>query len=333
MSDLAENLSHPADASPHLNPGDEGVSMPQPLPRIALLYADPALMTHVGDALNAMTAPIVYRASIDLVDASALTAAQPAVALINLDDRCDANLDVVTAMLDEACVPVVFNDADISRGLEGWARARWARHLAAKLCGSADVDPPRPSSLQPLAMQVPTLLPVAAAAGFDAIETPDSGSRPLTQNEIESLVADFPTEAALAAHVDALLANASEPVHGPAAWEVASIASVDEPAAATNDTTAQTLSQPIVETDKTTQVEVPSPERWQLLDDSSVLVAAPRAEVKPQAPASALSRDDIALELEPLEQVAASAAQHHERECEEIRLEEKTAARKRKAKS
>jgi chemosensory pili system protein ChpB (putative protein-glutamate methylesterase) len=39
---------------------------------------------------------------------------------------------------------VVFNDAQASRELIGWDRARWARHLAVKVLAMGDIDPPRP---------------------------------------------------------------------------------------------------------------------------------------------------------------------------------------------
>src|SRR5690348_14950193 len=172
-----------------------------PLPRTALLYADETLLAHVEQTLAAMQVPVVYRAAIEQADHGALVGARPEIALINLDDRCGEKLDGVTAALDAAGVPIVFNDADISQGLEGWARARWARHLCAKLCGKDDVDPPRPE--QPAATQavaaaaveiespaVPAEAPapVAEVAKQEPVAEPASASRPLSQGEIDALV-------------------------------------------------------------------------------------------------------------------------------------------------
>jgi len=307
----------PADASTH----DAGASTG--LPRIALLYADEALLAHVEQTLAALRVPVVYRAAIEQADPAALTGARPEIALINLDDRCGDKLDALTGTLDAAGVPIVFNDADISNGLEGWARARWARHLCAKLCGKNDVDPPRPAAVAQIAAPPPAgtrteaVAPQIAEAVAPAAEIAQpppaaedvTASRPLSQGEIDSLVADFPSDAvisgadteALSAHIDALLANAADGAsHEPAPWEV--VGFVDEheqpavaPAAgsakAESAATAPVAAKP---------VSAPNVDQWQLVDDFTPVAAAPRE--KPAAPAPAATFDSgLALELEPLD--------------------------------
>jgi len=287
------------------------------LPRIALLYADDALLAHVEQTLAAMRVPVVYRAAIEQAEATALAAANSEIALINLDDRCGERLDTLTAMLDTAGVPIVFNDADISKGLEGWARARWARHLCAKLCGKNDVDPPRPTtgavaqSAEGAVAEAPSepvveaSVPIAASSDQPSpVAEPVSAARPLSQGEIDSLLADFPSDAAIAgadtqalsAQVDALLANVAEHTpHEPAPWEVVGFADDSEqPASAKAEAPVAAAAKPAV---------AASADQWQLVDDFIPVASAPR-EAKAAAPTANFA-SGLALELEPLEPVVA----------------------------
>lgn len=292
------------------------------LPRTALLYADESLLPHIEQTLAALRVPVVYRAAI-AQDHSAMAGAHPEIALINLDDRCGEELDPLTAMLDAAGVPIVFNDADISNGLEGWARARWARHLIAKLCGKDDVDPPRPAQADAVATTPASApagaLPVAVeatpvpAAEVDlpepAATEPASASRPLSQNEIDALVVDFPptepaepgqdTEA-WSAQIDALLADAPDSASSePAPWEVVGFAE-DAPAqqpvavtAAKPDAAVVTAAAPPAKA-----AAAASADQWQLVDDFTPVAPA----AKPAAPELNTSfGSGLALELEPLD--------------------------------
>jgi chemosensory pili system protein ChpB (putative protein-glutamate methylesterase) len=66
------------------------------------------------------------------------------VVVVNLDEDADGDLDRLYELLDGNHPRVVFNDAQASRRLDGWDRARWARHLAVKVMAEGDLDPPRP---------------------------------------------------------------------------------------------------------------------------------------------------------------------------------------------
>lgn len=320
---------------------DVGAAAGAGLPRIALLYSDEALLAHVEQTLAAMRVPVVYRAAIEKVDNAALAGARPEIALINLDDRCGDKLDAVTAALDAAGVPIVFNDADISNGLEGWGRARWARHLCAKLCGKDDVDPPRPtqavaaspviatpevalaempSAPAPVAEESP-----AAAVEIEGLELelpagePASASLPLSQGEIDALVADFPSEPAAAdaapdteawsAQIDALLANAADSAsREPAPWEVVGFADEAEqpaPAPATAPTAAKAGVPAAAGAPAPARPAAPakpampsSIDQWQLVEDFTPVAPA----AKPAASAQSSSfGSGLALELEPLD--------------------------------
>ncbi len=318
MSDYAINAhDNPMAESKAARAGAAVIAAQSESPRIALFYADDTLLAHVEAALTEAGLKVVCKARVEEVDQTALAASGAAIALINLDDLCDDKLDALSAMLDVAGMPVVFNDAIISRGLDGWARARWARHLAAKLRGSVDVDPPRPAP----AVQTPDSQGLAHARGqiAAAIAQADhadaskpAAARPLTQNEIESLLADFPSDSgdasrdadALSAHVDVLLANAADSAsNGPASWEVVELA---ESSAAT----PQEAPSPFA-------MVASGPGAWQLVDEPTVF-SAPRESVPVFEPATAQS-GSVDFELEPIEHVAPALVR--EREFEEMRLE------------
>lgn len=312
-------MSERLDTTPAEVPASSGGSAAT-LPRTALLYTDEALLAHVEQTLAALRVPVVYRAALAQADRSALAGAHPEIALINLDDRCGEELGALTATLDAAGVPIVFNDADISHGLEGWARARWARHLVAKLCGKDDVDPPRPTeasaSAPAKALPAAPAAPVAEATAplvleiaetSQAIEPPlqaESASLPLSKGEIDSLLADFPSDATvggadtetLSAHVDALLANAADSASNePAPWDVTFVEAEPEhapsgpaKAEASGSAPAEASARPVT---------APSADQWQLVDDFTPVAPA----AKPAAPAPSTSFDSgLALELEPL---------------------------------
>lgn len=160
-------------------------------PRVALVFGDAGSASHLRDAVSSHI-DIVYETSAADFDVSRVAGAQATAALVNLDD-C-ASLDSVETRLQEAGVAVVFNDPEISSKLEGWAQARWLRHLTAKLSGSSDFDPPRPVVAQ--------AAPVAAEAASTAEHQPENEianadeallvvERPLSPAEIESMTANF----------------------------------------------------------------------------------------------------------------------------------------------
>lgn len=158
-------------------------------PRVVLVFGDAGSAGHLRDAV-ASHVEIVYETSAADFDASRLAGARATAALVNLDD-CDW-LDAIEARLNEAGIAVVFNDPEISHGLQGWEQARWLRHLTAKLSGNTDYDPPRPAAdeaLQPIVQiggepgHAPAVMPVP--------DEPAMAERPLSPAEIESMTADF----------------------------------------------------------------------------------------------------------------------------------------------
>jgi two-component system chemotaxis response regulator CheB/chemosensory pili system protein ChpB (putative protein-glutamate methylesterase) len=115
---------------------------------VALLSQTPERGAHLREALLSLGAPVVYETSTHDVDRAALERSHANVVVVNLDSQSEPQLDDLDGLLADARYRVVFNDAEVSSALSGWDQARWARHLAAKVLGQADIDPPRPADAQ-----------------------------------------------------------------------------------------------------------------------------------------------------------------------------------------
>lgn len=194
-------------------------------PRVALIFGDAAAVKHLRDAVAGQV-DLVYDAQAADFDAAKLVDSHARAALVNLDSF--EWLDTIGAQLSKAGVAVVFNDPEISRQLDGWERARWLRHLVAKLRGSDDYDPPRPLS-EPAALVADAQRPEpeARAAAMQAwpepevhvadaqarpepevvmaaprTEQPTVAERPLSAREIDTLTVDFVAAPAAATVAD-----------------------------------------------------------------------------------------------------------------------------------
>jgi two-component system chemotaxis response regulator CheB/chemosensory pili system protein ChpB (putative protein-glutamate methylesterase) len=122
------------------------------------------------------------------------------VLVVGLGDEFDF------AMLDTlGPVRVVFDDLSISAGLSGWDRARWMRHLRAKILGAEVESPPWPagaSSIPPRG--APTVSPAALSPETHAADSD-------------------------------VLADLDEPFHDPTATPVASVEASARPFVASED--------------------------------------------------------------------------------------------------
>lgn len=139
---------------------------------VALLSQTPERGAHLREALRSLGAPVVYETSTHDLDRTALERSHANVVVVNLDSQGDPQLDDLTGLLTDTRYRVVFNDAEVSSTLSGWDQARWARHLAAKVLGQADIDPPRPADAQavpsPWSDAIPDAAPEAADAAAEA---------------------------------------------------------------------------------------------------------------------------------------------------------------------
>lgn len=180
--------------------------------RIALVYGDEADAAHLREAMRGQV-EIAYAASAAEFDAARLGYAVVAAALVNVDGG--DWLEAIEASLVAQGIPVVYNDPDISRGLEGWARARWLRHLLAKLRGSTDMDPPRPEPSAPMAARFAAVAPEPQRSTQEEAAVVE---RPLSPQEIETMTADF-----VAIQPDAVAAGEQSPSRADANTEATSL--------------------------------------------------------------------------------------------------------------
>ena len=156
---------------------------------IALLCEKRESGEHLREMMTALGASIVYESTVSGFDRAALDNSRAKVVVVNLDGEDDPAFDSVSTLLDDDRYEVVFNDAEVSRGLSGWDQARWVRHLAAKISGAVDIDPPRPPGVESVPApqrrrEVPEVarepaIELPAVAAIDVIEPPSPRVRPL----------------------------------------------------------------------------------------------------------------------------------------------------------
>lgn len=137
---------------------------------VVLLFDDEQLGAQLREALLERGANIVHEGGLGDLGRELWTRVGADVVVINLDDDTDEVMDRLEASLEGDHPRVVFNEAESSRALDGWARARWARHLAAKVLAQTDVDPPRPPA--------PTDAGSDREAGHGAMPAEESFSAP-----------------------------------------------------------------------------------------------------------------------------------------------------------
>ncbi|HTV85606.1 MAG TPA: chemotaxis protein CheB [Dyella sp.] len=185
--------------------------------RVALFFDDAELGGHLRTVLAEHGAKIAHEGPLSSFDEQQLRQAGVDVLVVNLDDAVDdATLDRIYGLIDAGNMPVVFNDAQASKSLDGWDRARWARHLVTKVLDYDVIDPPRPDNARqfdaPVAVPVEAE-PVAAQApsevSTDAPALEPFDSQVADPADEVALVHDpaSPDTETLAAELEALLAS------------------------------------------------------------------------------------------------------------------------------
>jgi two-component system chemotaxis response regulator CheB/chemosensory pili system protein ChpB (putative protein-glutamate methylesterase) len=162
---------------------------------VALLFDDAELGAHLREALHERGASIVHEGGLADLSRSLLDRIGADVVVINLGETDDQVFDRLDESIRGDHPRVVFNEADSTRALDGWARARWARHLAAKVMARSDVDPPRPpappaAELEPPHADVDSPL-VEPAPMTEAMASEPDWHEAETAAESESLEAEL----------------------------------------------------------------------------------------------------------------------------------------------
>jgi chemosensory pili system protein ChpB (putative protein-glutamate methylesterase) len=141
--------------------------------RAGLVYQALSLNEHLRVALGNAGVEVVAESLANNLANSNLDSAQIDVFVVNLDPDLEDHLDDLTELLDRTNRPVIFNDGAASSSLAGWDQARWARHLAAKIKGELDANPPRPEGAQAIPV-VPVKAKVEAVTAAPLIaKTPE----------------------------------------------------------------------------------------------------------------------------------------------------------------
>lgn len=117
--------------------------------RVALLARPGEARDQLRRALAELGAELVAEGDPSELDPATVAGHSPRVVLVSLEPAIEDALDRFEDLLGQPEVQVLYDDAEVTRQLDGWDLARWARHLAAKLVGS-DVLPPVPGDADPL---------------------------------------------------------------------------------------------------------------------------------------------------------------------------------------
>lgn len=162
---------------------------------VALLFDDAELGAHLREALHERGASIVHEGGLADLSRALLDRIGADVVVINLDQTDDEVFDRLDESIQGDHPRVVFNEADSTRALDGWARARWARHLAAKVMARSDVDPPRPPAPPVAEPELPEADVDSRIAEASAVTTAAAPEADLHEAEIaaesESLEAEL----------------------------------------------------------------------------------------------------------------------------------------------
>ncbi|MGB5940694.1 MAG: chemotaxis protein CheB, partial [Rhodanobacter sp.] len=177
---------------------------------MALLFDDTELGSQLREALRERGARIVHEGGVASLSRKLLQQVGADVLVVNLDDGADDALDRLYEVIDGDHPRVVFNDAQASRALAGWDRARWARHLAVKVLAQGDIDPPRPDDAP--GIEAPATARADAAAGEAAAVV-----EPVVATAGEPLAEPPAGEADAAAETDFPVHDDPDGQHGQAA--------------------------------------------------------------------------------------------------------------------
>lgn len=112
-------------------------------PRVAMIYEVPPPKDYLQDALREADIPLSAKCRVG--DLESLELAGTDVILVTIDEAMEPYLERITEFVADTSLPVVFEESEVSRHLDGWDRSRWLRHLRAKILGSSDTRPTLPA--------------------------------------------------------------------------------------------------------------------------------------------------------------------------------------------
>ena len=110
--------------------------------RVALLARQGPAREQLRLALYEAGGQLVLEDDPNTLDAAVLVSVSPQVVLVALEAAVEDSLSNFDHVLHDPAVAVIYDEAELAARRDGWEAKRWARHLAAKLNGHADVLPP-----------------------------------------------------------------------------------------------------------------------------------------------------------------------------------------------
>ncbi|KFN49254.1 hypothetical protein P873_11435 [Arenimonas composti TR7-09 = DSM 18010] len=190
--------------------------------RVALLARPGDARDQLRRALADAGAELVAEGDPAELDPGAVAGGQPGIVVVSLEPAIEEALERFDELLHADAIEVIYDDAEVTRQLDGWDLARWARHLAAKLTGATEVLPPAPEGQE---LHVPVAAP-ADADDAPALELPEvdpaaiqPGAPPTPAQEMDAeKLEDYAAESLeLSDWVPSNPSLAAEPVEAPLA--------------------------------------------------------------------------------------------------------------------
>jgi chemotaxis response regulator CheB len=163
--------------------------------RVVVLGREGAARDQLVAALGGLGVEPVWVGRPKQNNPDALLALNPNKIVVSLEPAIELELEPYSEVLGQPGISVVYDDAESSKGLDGWDLNRWARHFAAKLLGRSPMPPlpvakPEVASAQPLAALSAELafseIPVADDFSEDSLsENPSEWQRESQDEDLE----------------------------------------------------------------------------------------------------------------------------------------------------
>ncbi len=123
--------------------------------RVAILYTSEKRMSDLARVLAKHDLVVVGRHPVGSVTLEQVNAVRADVILVDLDESADQVLDILQNLLENAQLPIVFNDSATTELSLNLANPEWGRRLTVKLWSITRRRRPPPKKVTPLALKVP----------------------------------------------------------------------------------------------------------------------------------------------------------------------------------
>ena len=140
--------------------------------RVVVLGREGAARDQLVGALDDLGVAPVWVGRPGQNNPDALLSLNPNKIVISLEPAIELELEPYSEILGQPGISVVYDDAESSKGLDGWDLNRWARHFAAKLLGRSSL-PPLPEKASEATGEEPAAAPLDVVPDFAHIPVAD----------------------------------------------------------------------------------------------------------------------------------------------------------------